>query len=216
MVYQCNIYYTINEYITIIKPSRLRTKMRRIQKNSIKKPLILTTILVIIVLLISGTVFAYKQSLWPFLKKDNTQKSANYDQNTNDQVNYSAPTQQEVDSSQDAKKNTAQEQNGTQQEDTSTKKVSVGISYATINSGNLEIRAFTPDVIEGTGTCTATAVMGTKEFTTTSKAFVDATSSICKPLYIDAGKLEAGTWNVTVSYSSPTSSGTSNSVEVTK
>lgn len=174
--------------------------------------------LAIVILLIGGLTYAYFQKTWPF-----TSKQMSMSDDTGDgKVNYDPPTDQEIKDSQDGKKNSDNSSNDSDQSSSSTtkKKASVGISYADIYSNNLEIRAFTNSVIEGTGTCTATVVMGAMEgmkamtVTKSSEAFIDASSTQCRPIYIPVSQLHSGTWKVSVKFSSPDYEGTSDAVEV--
>ena len=132
-------------------------------------------------------------------------------------VNYNPPTPEEVTSSQDGKKQDAiAEPDDSPPPSKSDKKtVNVGISFADMYGGQLEIRAFANNVPTGEdGTCTATAKLGSKVVTKSSAAFDNGSSYQCKPIYIPAAKLESGTWSVTVTFSSAKSEGTSETVRV--
>jgi hypothetical protein len=136
--------------------------------------------------------------------------------NVSDDADYTPPGQQQIDSSQDGKKNSTPPTDDQNPDDETDKKtVNVGISYADIYEDNLEIRAFTNSVISGDGTCTATVKKGSQVITKSVSAFVDASSSQCRPIYIPSTQLDSGTWQITVRFSSPTSEGTSETVEVT-
>lgn len=130
-------------------------------------------------------------------------------------INYNPPTEQEIESSQDGKKNSAeQEPEPTQNNSTNKKTVNVGISYSDVYGENLEIRAFTNSTIEGDGTCTATVTKNGATITKKTEAFIDASSTQCKPIYIPSSELESGTWKINVKFSSSDAEGTSGDVEV--
>jgi hypothetical protein len=183
----------------------------KIQKNTKKslKPVIIS---VITVLLIAGSVGAY------FLVLKNNQEPA--DTPDDSSINYEPPTKQEVDSSQDGKKNNdgqSTETPSTSDPATNKRKVSVGIAFANYDPDEkaVDIRAFTPDAIEGDGKCTATLTQGSKTVTQSSEAFIDSSSSQCEPILIPASKFgSGGTWKLTVSYVSSKSAGTSPTMEV--
>lgn len=187
-----------------------------------KKLLIIITTL--LVLALAGfVVFAYAtKSVWPFYASNNqSQTSSPTDQQgSSDSINYAPPTQQEIDNSQDGKKNSANQPGSTttpNDPQTSKKNVSVAISYAdrSDDKTSIEVRAFTPDVIEGTGTCTARFTKDGQTVTGSSKGFVDATSTICQPINIPLTQFDSsGSWALTVAYSSPGYSGTSSSINV--
>lgn len=187
-----------------------------IQKNksSAKKTLLITVAL--LTLLGAGLVYAY--SATDIFSDDTVTSSGDFG------INLDPPTEQEVKDSQDAKKHILEEDStdseeptgeGGTPEQTDKKEATVGISYAGVTGENLEIRAFTPSIIEGTGTCTATLTKsGETAVTESSEAFIDASSTICKPIFVPVSKLSKGTWSVDVSFSSPTHKGSSGPTNV--
>lgn len=161
---------------------------------------------VILVSLVAYLSYAYiTKSIWPFHDSvvDNTTS-----QNTSNDVNYSPPTEDEIANSQSGKTN-SREAEQEKDPETQLNKVSVAISYADKEGENFEVRAFTTSVIEGTGKCTATlTATGDKTVKKTSEAFIDATSSQCRPIYIPLQDLTgAKTWTMVIDYLSPTSKG---------
>jgi len=133
---------------------------------------------------------------------------------TND-VDYSGASEEDIATSQDGKKNSSDE-NTAEGTPTPSGNVTVGVTFADVIGSNLEIRAFTPSVIEGDGKCTATLTKGTETVTQSSPAFIDATSTQCEPIYIDVAKFPSkGVWTLKVDYSSSAHKGTSESSKVT-
>lgn len=128
-------------------------------------------------------------------------------------VDYSGPSETDVAESQNGKKNgTSESSKDGQAADSSSQSttVPVAISYVGTASGKVEIRAFTPGTIEGNGTCTAVLTKGQLSVEQSSKAFIDAASSQCEPIYIDISKFsQSGSWELTVTYTSPTHKGAS-------
>jgi hypothetical protein len=186
----------------------MRIKQKPLQKKS---RALIYAILAILVLSLGYFGFAYAtKSVWPFAQQSQIDK---------DGVNYSPPTEQEVEDSQNAKKD-----NSYQEEDTSKgvpsnqkKNVSVGIAFAGYDKDEkvIDVRAFTPNAIESDGTCTATFTQGTKTVSQSSKAFIDSSSSQCEPILIPENRFETkGTWKLVVTYVSSKSSGTSPSMNV--
>lgn len=130
-----------------------------------------------------------------------------------DNINYSPPTEHEIKEGQNAKKNGGTTNDGVVIEsDKDT--VQVGITYADIYEDRLEIRAFTNGVVDGTGTCTAIVTSGSQRIEKKSKAFIDASSSVCRPIYIPLSNLSSGTWEVTVVFSTNEKRGKSDTVTV--
>lgn len=149
-----------------------------------------------------GLALAYAQSTWPF------SKSA-------DPVSSTPQIQDDTTASQEGKQNGKKTDDSDSESKTTPRQIEVGVSFADIINDTVEIRAFTPDVVEGDGTCTATLTKGSEKVTATSQAFIDSTSSQCRPITILLTKFQqAGNWSLTVSYKSANSQGVSESIEV--
>lgn len=181
---------------------------------------IITSLVIIASAALGYTLYAQTNKLWPFHSNKTPLKEVAPEVNS---VDYSGPTDEDTKHSQTAKESllneggseASEQQNNTETNSASKKNVTVNISFADIFDDNLEIRAFTPTVIEGNGTCTATvSKQGTQTITKTSKAFVDSSSSICQPIYIPKSQLPTGAWNVSVTYKSPTHQGSSGQTPV--
>jgi len=196
------IYFSIRIIIDLEK------NMRIAKKN--KNVFIIVIILAITLLGLAGyTAYAHQAQLWPFTSQKTTTESKT--SNNKDPVNYNPPTVQEIDSSQDGKKN-SQDSAGT-----TPKIVNFVVSYAGLsdNKSAIEIDAYTPSIIEGNGTCVATLTNGSSIVTGESKAMIDASTSICEPILIPLSKFNNnGTWQVITTYKSPDYSGTSQTVNV--
>lgn len=192
-------------------------------QQKIKKRIILTSLVILPLLVGSLLTFSYANKSWPFKDMgDNSQQGSGSDKNSpgnangendSEKAEGNQPTKgQDPDNSQDDKTN---ETNNNSSSATRKRSIDVGVSYANVSDDKLEIRAFTNGVVESTGTCTAEASKGTAKVTASSEAFIDASSSICNPIYIPTSQLQSGEWNVVVTYSSPTASGKSDISKVT-
>ena len=174
-------------------------------------------VIVALVFLAAGVyvALAYKISLWPFTSTSTVETTV---RGVNE-IDYSGPTSTDIESSQDGKKTTTSEsQNSTttsHQAPTDKQQLAIGVTYADITNNNFEVRAFTPSIIEGNGTCTATFTKGGLTLSQSSEAFIDSSTTQCKPIYIPLDKFsEKGTWSLTVSYDSPDAIGTAEQMEV--
>lgn len=129
-------------------------------------------------------------------------------------VNYGPPSKTDEQESQAAKQKLIDE---SQKNDTATaSNVEVGIAGTYVSESNIEIRAFTPSVIEGGGTCTAIMTNGSATVTGKSESFIDATTSQCRPIIIPLDQFpQRGAWVLKVTYKSDKYEGTSPSMEVT-
>lgn len=177
----------------------------KIQKRkSIQKTILYSTS---VVLLVAIFVFS-SYTIFKNTSVNNTPDQSNQSRDVNE-VDYSGPSPEDTESSQDAKKRAGE--NNTEKNTTLNKKIaSVGVVYADIEGDNFEIRAFTSSVIEGDGICTATLKNGNNILTGTSRAFVDATSSQCRPIQIPLSSISPrGEWKLSVSYKSETAEGSS-------
>jgi hypothetical protein len=78
----------------------------------------------------------------------------------------------------------------------------------------VEVGAYLAGVAESGGTCTLTltGVAGTATAQVTAEP--DAASTSCPTLAVPGAELSSGTWSAVVSYASPSTSGTSDPVDV--
>jgi hypothetical protein len=161
-----------------------------------------------VVLLLGGyTALAYTQSYWPFSAPTDTPAvvPADEDPNTSDPTLGSdkndtpeTPTDEPTTPSQSTKRD-----------------VQVGIAYAALSGDMVEVRAFVSEVIEGSGTCTATFSKSGQTVTGSSNSFIDATTSQCEPISLARAQFsEGGSWQVVVSYDSADAKGQSGAMEV--
>ena len=189
------------------------------QSSKLKKWVIALISLVAISLLAYSAYGYVTKSLWPFVEpvnKDPAPASVEYEGIKNiNEVDYSGPSKEDLDSSQDGKKEATSTQSNETTQVNGKRLVSIGVTYAGVTSTNLEIRAFTPSVIEGNGTCKATLTKNSSTVTESSSAFVDTSTSQCNPIFISLDKFkQSGTWRLVLSYSSNTSQGSSEEIEV--
>lgn len=195
--------------------------------NNPKSParkIILITALAVLIAIPGYLVTAQYNNIWPFhtdavrvSSSDNTDE----DRPVND-IDYSEPSDDYLAQNQAKKDKQLQDAKDSKNDQSSAEKPSdgkskalVNVSYADINKDKLEVRAFVTNVIEGNGICTATvSKAGEKTITASKPAFIDASSSICQPIYIPKSKLSSGAWQLVVDYSSPDFSGKTNSIGV--
>ncbi len=175
------------------------------EKRNSKTPLIIA--IVAALLLIGGAVaLAYTQKWGPFAAQDQVI----------DGVNYGPPTDEEVENSQDAKKDIIDEEDTENEQTGDLKQVNIGVSHSDVIDDNLEVRAFVSGVVEGTGTCTATlSKTGSQTVSKSGSAFVNASTSQCRPILIPLSEFDqTGDWILVVSYKSSTSTGESEQITV--
>ncbi len=170
-----------------------------------QKLYLLVTIIGIAFLAVIG-YFAYA-----YHGNDDTSHSG---QSTSDSeaINFSKPTDDEISEGQEAKKNDYEHNNDSESNPQGKKNISIGIAFASFDANEdvVDIRAFTPDIIEGDGVCTATLTRESITVEETSKAFIDFSSSQCEPIAISRDRFNTGgAWKLIVSYSSSTSTGLS-------
>lgn len=179
------------------------------KKSKSIAPKLIAAALIAVVIVGGWLTYAYAQKTWPFQNKIAEEPS----QINQDGINYSPPTDEEVKEGQDAKGDIV---SGDRPPAISGDKdnTPVAISFADMIDGNLEIRAFISSIIEGSGTCTARVSHAGTTVSGSAKAFVDASSSICRPIRIPEAKLKTGEWSVIVTYSSVDAAGTSEIVKV--
>ena len=178
------------------------------QKRKNKTFIVITLVVLVIALLLGTAALAYTQKWWPFNEPESL---------IIDGINYGPPTDEEVENSQDAKKDILEEDAANSSgDDNDLKKVIIGVSHSEVYDGNVEVRAFISGVVEGAGTCTATLTQpGAQTVTKSNEAFIDASTSQCRPILIPLNQFDQkGEWVLVVTYKSPTSYGTSEKVTV--
>ena len=96
------------------------------------------------------------------------------------------------------------------------KKVEVTITtYNANDSGYLSVNGYVSDIVENDGTCTLTLTdSANKSVATTRKGLADATTTTCGESTVALSELHPGTWRAVLSYSSDTSIGTSEPVNI--
>lgn len=179
---------------------------------------------IITVLLIAASTstylfFAHKHLWWPYRNTSTIVQPVNTDPNIPDPSYSSTKTSDKNNSPQttNSNTNTTKTSGNTASPSTSStqnkQEVGVALTYAGTGSdpGTIEVRAFVSGVIEGDGTCTATFTNNSSSITQSSPGFIDATTTQCEPMIISKSKLSPGQWKVTVQYTSPTSTGVSQS-----
>ena len=191
-------------------------------QKKLRTPLIILAVILVLALTYGVIAYATK-SLWPFQESAADKSSQQYTDEDSG-INYSPPSDEDIEHSQDAKQKIEDERpnnsnpdgsEATTENTGSKKSVGVGVSFADVFENNVEIRAFIPQTIEGTGTCTATLTRGSQSITESAKGFVDSSSTQCEPILIPLSRFtDKGIWNLVVSYKSPSSNGKSGAIEV--
>jgi hypothetical protein len=93
-------------------------------------------------------------------------------------------------------------------------KVTPFISAARVDGDSFKLNGYVPSVIETDGTCVATMTKDRITVTESRQAMQNAQNTTCGQIIIPKSKLESGTWQATLSYSSSRSAGTSEKVNV--
>jgi hypothetical protein len=152
-------------------------------------------IIALLIVLATGGVFAYRRFATVTPAKDPS-------------INYGPPTVEEQRAGDEQKEKIVEEDkkqpSPTPQSPT---KAEVVIVDASQYGGEIEIRAYVSNIYAD-GTCTATFTKGTQKVEKEGDAFKEATNTQCKTITIPRSEFpSAGTWNVTVAFSSASSSG---------
>jgi hypothetical protein len=120
------------------------------------------------------------------------------------QINYDPPTDEEK-AQANAKSSAIQQANNDKNSQPSGNKRSVTPVITSIEGGT--VRGYVSGVVEDGGTCTATFTQaGKATVTATSQGIGNASTTNCTPI---TAQLSSGKWQVSLSYSSATSQGTS-------
>jgi hypothetical protein len=182
--------------------------MNSIKRQKDKK--IKTLSIIIVSALVIYSALAFATSWWPF----------NSDAVENQRVN-DAGISVDDDSNNDGKEpiqpsEIIGEGENTSEQNPEKLTANVGLAFASVVDGNLEVRAFTTSEIHPDGTCTAIVTKGSEVIRQSSKSFIDATTSQCNPIFIplDTFSDKSGVWQVSVEYESEKYIGKSEAYEV--
>lgn len=97
---------------------------------------------------------------------------------------------------------------------TNLQQVNVILTNTGESNGMISASGFVSNAVEANGTCSYVFTNGSMSVTKTSTTLTNANSTTCKTIQFSASELSRGTWNVQLKYSSPTSAGSSNTLEV--
>lgn len=97
---------------------------------------------------------------------------------------------------------------------TNLQQVNVVLTNTGETNGMVSASGFVSNVVESNGSCSYVFTNGPSSVTKTSTTLTNANSTTCKTVQFNASELGAGTWNVQLKYSSPTSTGSSNTLQV--
>jgi hypothetical protein len=128
-------------------------------------------------------------------------------------VDYSGPTEEEVASGDKQKAENVERDN---QPNTPPHTANVVVVDGSQYNDTVEVRAYISNIYEDGGECTATLTNNGPTITETSKAFKDATTTQCGTIDIPRSKFAtAGDWQLLVTYSSASVTGTAAAKTVT-
>lgn len=177
--------------------------MKNKNSHKINKPIV-ALVLVFITVLGIGTYFLIHKND----PKQEVTKGVN-------QVNYDPPTKDEQAAGDKQKQTNADKQAVIDANQGKPQSAAVSItdaSYYPYSGDVVEVRGYVSNAYEDGGICTATLVQGIHTVRQTSTGFKDATTTLCSTIDIPRNKFVAsGDWQVTLSYSSATTSGNSTS-----
>jgi flagellar basal body-associated protein FliL len=97
---------------------------------------------------------------------------------------------------------------------TNFQQVNVILTNTGETNGSVSASGFVSNTVESTGTCKYVFTNGQKSVEKTSTTLTNSTSTTCKTVQFSASELSAGTWKVQLKYSSPTSTGLSNTLDL--
>jgi hypothetical protein len=157
-------------------------------------------------------VAALGTGAWLYFDRQQTSKSADSTAATDGRsstINMDPATPEEKQAAEDRKDEIAKEQEQSNNQLAGTKVTPV-ITYAGQYGGNIEVSAYIPGIIENGGTCTLTAVKGSSKVTKQVTGVDNAQNTSCPTFIVPRGDFDsAGTWAITISYSSGSYSGES-------
>lgn len=180
--------------------------MQTIHKKNTSKKVLLTTLLVVAILLVLGTTYAYATKKWIF----STPESQSQEQNNVPKVDYAPPTDEQAKQGQEAKQKTIDEDQKNTSDPSVPGGLTVAITAASIEDGVLYIRTSINGVY-GSGQCALTLKNGSRLVTKTAGIQALPQSSTCQGFNIPVSELASGTWTIELNTSIGEQSGTATS-----
>ncbi len=178
-------------------------------KKSSKKKLFIT----LIVILFISAVFVAGFTIYKQNKSSNNQNT-DVSQETSSNINFDPPTEEEQQSGNMVKEEVdtpTQSQNQSPRPENQKQSVDVVITDASQYGNDIEVRAFTPDILQE-GECVITFTKGEHSLRKNAPAHPDATTTICTNPAINRDEFPAsGEWTVVVSFTSRDAQGKSES-----
>lgn len=171
-------------------------------KKSNKKLLII--VICIVLVLGAGAIYL-------ITRKSNNSSQPSTTTNQTETINLDPPTEADKQRVEDNKQRIIEDSNKTNSQATSgLKQVMPVITYAEQYKEQVEVGSYVGGVFEDGGTCTATFSQGSSSFTRSSTGVKGSNNVNCPMITAKASDFPSkGTWNVTLSYSSSTASGSS-------
>jgi len=176
----------------------------KIKTNIIKKRKIL---IVVIAILVAATIV---YTVYAAVLKHNSTDSSNptdtsSSSSSNKKVDSSPATPQQVQAGNDTKLNTVN--NSAQSGTGSSTPLSVSITAANQNGATVSVRSLIDGIVSQSGTCTITVTNGSKTYSNTASVQALANSSTCQGFDIQTSQLGTGSWNIQLSVSIGTQTG---------
>lgn len=182
----------------------------KIQKKSSKLPVLLASATVVLLAGLGGYFFFLAQS-----SSTISEDGINYAPSTPDDASLNESIKNEIVSKDDNEPTSRDIE--TETDPTTKNEVTPVISAWGQPKGpgtDLKLNGYVPQIIEKDGTCTLTMQKDGKTTTASKGSLVNAQNTSCGQLTVLSSQLEPGDWQVTLSYESSTSSGTSKTITI--
>ena len=174
------------------------------RKSTINKKII--SIIVGLIVIVAGVGFVAYDRL-ALNRKDNSSS----EQITENSINLSPPTEEEINETEEHKKNLSSERKNPGRNSQEPSSVTPIITSA----DQTTVRAYVSGISEDGGVCTATFSKGATSFSKQSTGFRDVNTTVCEPLHIERSEFSGGgEWTVVVSYKSSLVQGKSQEVKI--
>jgi hypothetical protein len=169
-------------------------------KNQKTKPSKKIILIVAVFALLLGAAIYFWQNQSEKLSQTESDKPINT-------IDYSGPTDEEKEAG-DLQKENNKSREETDGQTTPPSNADIVLVDAGQYENIVEVRAYVSNIYADDGNCSVKLTNGSQTITRTSEAFKDVKTTQCGTFKIDRTEFSAaGTWNLTVSYSSPTSVG---------
>jgi flagellar basal body-associated protein FliL len=184
----------------------MRQNQKRMQTTTKNKPLIIILCVLAALLIIGAASFFIVKKRQDANRAADASNTNSSQKDRESDIDMSPATDEDKQANDQHKDDLVEE---SQNPATPSENVTPVITIAEQYDNNLEVSSYISGTIEDGGTCILTATQGSKKVTRQTTGVQNAQNTTCPTFIIPRAELPAGSWSLSVKYTSPTHTGTS-------